>query len=31
MNAEFLFEQQLVNIIYDKIKKEKVQVEFEIE
>lgn len=32
MNAEFLFEQKLINIIYDKVKKEKVNVEgFEVE
>lgn len=31
MNAEFLFEQQLINIIYEKVKKDKVKVDFEIE
>ena len=31
MNAEFLFEQHLINIIYEKVKKEKIKVEFEIE
>jgi hypothetical protein len=31
MNSEFLFEQHLINIIYEKVKKEKVTLEFEIE
>jgi hypothetical protein len=31
MNAEFLFEQALIDIIFTKVKREKVQVDFEIE
>ena len=31
MNSEYLFEQHLINIIYEKVKKEKVTLEFEIE
>lgn len=31
MNAEFLFEQELINVIYDKVKKEKVKIEFDID
>ena len=31
MNGEFLFEQQLVNLIYERVKKDKVEVEFEID
>jgi hypothetical protein len=31
MNAEFLFEQQLIDIIFAKVKKDKVKIEFEIE
>ena len=31
MNAEFLFENGLINLIYDKVKKEKIQGEFEVE
>lgn len=31
MNAEFLFENNLINLIFDKVKKEKIQGEFDIE
>jgi hypothetical protein len=31
MNAEFLFEQQLIDIIFTKVKSAKVTTEFEIE
>lgn len=31
MNGEFLFEQQLVNLIYERVKKEKVKVDFDID
>lgn len=31
MNAEFLFENGLINLIYDKVKKEKVPGEFDID
>lgn len=31
MNGEFLFEQHLVNLIYERVKKEKVKVDFDID
>ena len=31
MNAEFLFENNLINLIYEKVKKEKIQGDFEID
>lgn len=31
MNAEFLFENELINLIYERVKKEKIRGEFELD